>query len=186
MINELFYSTEKHHQAFLKLCEPVQQYLGTEKTAYFNINVDSTVANIHSDYEWMKRYVEEQHYHSDPHMVHPDNMSEGFSLLSIGDTYRYQEYQDVLEHVENIGDYGFTYVTKTDVDFTAWCFTTNKNSHKFINTLLNQSQTIKSLIQKLEKQLKSTFPDLQKNKARLINLKGNLFFEQPGIVSRHK
>src|SRR5690349_3102354 len=108
MTDELLYGTEKYHQTFIKLCEPLQQYLGTNKAAYFNVNVDSAIANIHSDYQWMKQYIAGQHYHLDPHMVHPDNMSEGFSLLSIDNTYKYQEYQDVLDRRENVNDYGFT------------------------------------------------------------------------------
>lgn len=186
MTDELFYGTKMYHQPFSKLCEPLQQYLGTSNAAYFNVNADSSVTNIHSNYKWMENYIRGQHYDLDPHMVHPNNMTEGFALLCIDDTYRYQKYQDVLENVANVSAYGFTYVTKTDFDFTAWCFTTNQSSHKFINTLFNQSQIIKSLIQNLEKQLKSTFLDLEDNKARLINLKGNLFFQQTGIVFRNK
>ena len=183
MIEELFYGTKMYHQQFSKLCQPLQKYLGTYNAVYSNVNIDSSMANIHSNYGWMEDYIKGQHYNLDPHMVHPNNMSEGFALLTINDAYKYQEYNDViLESVANKLEYGFTYVTKTNVDFTAWSFTTNKNNHQFINILLNQPQTIKFFIQKLENQLKSIFTDLQKNRVQLINLKGNLFFQQTGIV----
>ncbi|HXH55597.1 MAG TPA: hypothetical protein VNK03_07650 [Gammaproteobacteria bacterium] len=188
MSDELFYDTKMYHQQFAKLFEPLQQYLGTNNAAYFHVNTDSSVTNIHSNYKWMENYVRGQHYNSDPHMVHPDNMSEGFAILTIEDTYKYQEYNDtvILDAAENKFNYGFSYVTKTDLDFTAWCFTTNTNNHKFINILLNQPHIIKSFIQKIENQMKLAFPELQQSKAKLIELKGDLFFRQIGIVSREQ
>ena len=96
-------------------------------------------------------------------MVHPDNMSEGFSILRVEDTYKYQEYDDdlILDAVENKFNYGFSYVTKTKFGFTAWCFTTNTNDHKFIDLLLNQPHIIKFFIQKIETKMNSAFPELQ-------------------------
>lgn len=56
-------------------------YLGVNRVAYFNINKDSSAVFLHFDPEWLDSYVKGKYYISDPHMVHPDNMDEGFSII---------------------------------------------------------------------------------------------------------
>src|SRR5262249_17163385 len=118
-----------------------------------------------------------------PHMVHPDNMSPGFCVLLVRDGYHYQEYNDAIAYeAEDKFNYGFTYVVKTDTDFTAFCFTICKSDRQFINVLLNQARIVQVLIEKLNNQLEVSFPELHKNKVDLITLKGDPFFRQRGIV----
>lgn len=183
LINELFYGTKTYHQQFTRFCEPIRQYLRIKDAAYFNVHKDGSAAVIHSNYKWMEGYIEGKYYNLDPHLVHPDNMLEGFCILIINDNYKYEEYSDeVLYESGNKFDYGFTYVEKSNDSFTAFCSTLDKFNNKFINTLPNQAEMIKFLIQKLDHQVKASFLGLQQNKAQLINLKGELFFQQRGIV----
>lgn len=187
LVDDLFYGTKMHHKKFAELCEPIKRYLGITDVAYLNVNKDGSIVDIHSNHKWKKKYIEQHCYKIDPHMVHPDNMHAGFCMLMINDDYKYQEYNDVMlyetSHKFNFY-YGFTYVTKTHSDFTALCFTTNKNNNQIINRLLNEAGIIKYFFKKLNNQVILSFPDLQQNKVDLLKIKGNLFYKQTGIVFR--
>lgn len=183
LTNELFHGTKTYYQKLAQLSEPIKQYLEVKDVTYFNVHRDGDLAIIHSNYEWMEGYIEGKYYNLDPHIVHPDNMLAGFCVLLIKNNYKYEHYSDVvLCESKDDFDYGFTYVEKGNDNFTAFCFTVDKNNHKFINTLFNQSEIIKFLIQKLDYQIRTSFLELQQNKVQVINLKGDLFFQQRGIV----
>ena len=180
-LDNLFNGTKMYQQQFVALCETLQQYLGASNAAYLNINQDSGAVYIHSNLKWLEGYIDGEHYKLDRHMVHPNNMGQGFCLLMLSNIYNYQTYNDALLYTaENKFEYGFTYVIKTDTDFSAFSFTTDK--HKIINAPLNEGEIIKSFLQNINDQILTSFPKLEENRTNLVNLKGELFFQQSGIV----
>lgn len=184
MLNEnlLLYGTKTYHQQFSEVCDPLKQYLTINNATYLNINKDGELIYLHSDCAWMQSYIKGMHYKQDLHLVHPDNIGEGFCLLLIQDNYTYLPYNEVMLYEDqNKFDHGFSYIIKTDADFTAFCFTAD-NGPKIINTLLNQSNIIKNFIQKLHLEVITSFKTLPENKSDLAALKGNLFFQQQGII----
>lgn len=94
LANELLHGTKMYYKQFAQACEPVKQYLEIKDSAYFNVYKDGSLISIHSNYSWMKGYVEGKHYNLDPHIVHPDNISEGFSPFILNDRYQYAAYDD--------------------------------------------------------------------------------------------
>lgn len=184
MIQEQLYSgTKIYGEKFLEFCKPIKQFLDLDNEAYYNINMDGDMINIHSNYKWMEEYIAGEHYLEDLHMVHPSNIAKGFCMLLVKN-YNYQKYNDVLLYAhknENLFSYGFTYILKTNIDFSAFCFTTNKSNH-IINKIINKTKLIELFIQQLDHKIKSLLQKLPQSKIALPELKGERFFNQKGII----
>ena len=182
LADDLFYGTKKYHKRFGELCEPLKQYLGITTGAYINTNKDGERAGVNTNYKWIERYIEESYFKQDPGMVHPDNMSSGFTFVSTSDD---QEYKHTMlkDATQNFNlHHGFCYVEKTGSDFTLFYFATHKDNHKIVNKVANEAVMVRKLIRNLHQQVLSEFKDLQDNKVDIFKLKGNLFVEQKGIV----
>lgn len=182
--DQLYWGTKTYGEKFLEFCETIKQFLDLDNVAYYDVNIDGGVINIHSSYKWMEGYIAGQHYLEDPHMVHPNNMHKGFCILLMNNNYNYQKYNDALLYDSKnkaLFGYGFTCILKTKVGFTAFCFTTNKNNH-IINKVINEIKVIKLFIQKLDNQIKSLLKKQSQLKINLSKLKGERFFNQKGII----
>lgn len=183
--DQLYLGTKTYGENFSKFCEPIKQFLDLDNEAYYNINIDGEMTNIHSNDKWMEEYIAGENYLQDPHMVHPNNIHKGFCVLLVNN-YNYQKYNDVILYGnanKSLFEYGFTYVLKTNVDFTAFCFTTNKSNY-IINRLINETKVIELFIKNLDHQIKSLLqlPKLTQSKIDLAQLKGERFFNQKGII----
>lgn len=182
--DRLYWGTENYGEKFLEFCQPIKQFLEIDNESYYNVNLDGNMINIHSNDKWIEGYIAGEHYLDDPHMVHPNNMHSGFCILMVNDTYKYQQYNDVLlydrQNTPMFG-YGFTYIVKTNFDFSAFCFTTNKNNY-IINKIINENKLIELFVQKLDEQIKSLLENIKELKISLPQLKGERFLNQKGIV----
>ena len=77
--------------------------------------------------------------------------------------------------------YGFTYILKNKLGFTAFCFTTNKSNY-IINRVINEIKTIKLFVQRLDNKVKALLKNQPQLKLNLSTLKGERFFNQKGII----
>ena len=182
--NQLYLEAETYSNKFLELCDPIKQFLDLDNVAYYEVNSDGSATSIHSSYKWMEEYIAGEHYLEDPHMVHPSNMHKGFCIILVNNKYNYQKYNDLLLYDNKnkaLFGYGFTYILKNKLGFTAFCFTTNKSNY-IINRVINEIKTIKLFVQKLDNKVKELLKNQPQLKINLSKLKGERFFNQKGII----
>lgn len=182
LADELFYGTKNHHKKFFELCDPMKKYFGVTTASYIHINQNGEMELIASNYKWIERFIEADYCKQDPALVHPKNMSSGFSFVTTSEDQEYKE--TMLEEViHKFGfHHGFCYAEKNGSSFVVFYFATHKENNNMINKIINEANLVKKFIRNLNKNIITEFKDLQDNKVDLFKLKGDLFLEQKGIV----
>lgn len=182
LTDELFYGTKVYHKDLAELCKPLEKYFGINQAAYLNIDKNGGLVNVHTHSKWMERCMEQHYYKLDPHMVHPDNIHNGFTLVT---TSKDQDYKNIMlnEAIHKFDlHHSIAYVEKNKSSCTVFSFSSHKDNYQIINNLLNEMPLFKKIIRHLNKQIIEAFPDLRENKVNFSKLKGDAFYKQIGLV----
>lgn len=182
LADDLFFGTKKYQKKFMALCDPIKQYLGITTAGYIRIDQNGGMQHIFSNIKWMERAIEKNYVQQDPGIVHPNNMNSGFTFVVGHDD---QEYKDSMlkEAIHEFNfHHAFCYVEKNHSDFTLFFFATDKDNTGIVNKIVNAPDLVKKLIGSLTKQIQLTFTDLPDHTIDSLQLKGDLFLKQKGIV----
>ena len=191
LADDYFLGTKLYQRKFAELCEPLSDYLGTITSAhYVNIRKDGTGFAIYSLEKWAERVLEREYYKTEIGIVHPDNMHNGLAFCDASDN---QEYKDVFLYDAAVNfnwSHGFCYVQKNanDNEYVGLGFGVAKDNYQVADRLLNESQTVKKLIQQLNNQLTPIIAkDLKENRVDVAKLRGgDVFHTQKGIIFNPK
>ncbi len=183
LADEFFLGTKLYHQKFSELCKPLIKYLGVTQAIYINIDKQGKAFSVFNDAKWSERFLAEHYYQSDPLMVHPDHIHNGFSFDNASDN---QEFKDTLLYDATINFnwyHSFVYTEKNPSGgYFGFAFGTNKDNFQIVNRLVNEANVVKKLLRNLNKRLMTITLDLQENRMDFHALKGDIFYTQKGLV----
>ncbi|HXH54241.1 MAG TPA: LuxR C-terminal-related transcriptional regulator [Gammaproteobacteria bacterium] len=184
LTDEFFLGTKLYHNKLAELCKPLADYLGITQGVYVNIDKNSRFFGIYTHSGLGQRVVEEEYYKTDPFLVHPNNIHNGFALDNASTE---QEFKDTFLYDATINFncyHSFVYTEKTsDGGYYGFAFATAKDNYRMNNRLMNETQIIKKAIRDLNNKLSLVVEkDLQENRMDFATLKGDLFHQQKGLV----
>lgn len=183
LTNEFFLGTKLYHQKLAELSKPLAHFLGITHVSYCKIDKNGRAFKINTYIEWEEHTVEEKYYIVNPCMVHPDTHSD-FSFDRASNEAEYKD-TPLYDVAVNFNCYhSFVYVEKTpDAGYYGFSFATTQDNDQINNRLMNENQIIKKSIQALNNKLSLVNArDLQENKVDFAALKGDLFYQQKGLV----
>jgi DNA-binding CsgD family transcriptional regulator len=178
----LFRGTAEYNQQFHKICQPIVDFLSLTGVAFIDIKHGVQLTNLHTNVKWMERCMEQHYYMNDPCMVSPDNVVGGFAFSA---SYQDTSYKDgMLKDAEENFDLcsNFSYIEKGKNSFQAFGFATSANNHAFIDKVFSNFRIIKRFIRYIQHELSIKQAEIDKYTFDFASLKGNLFYQQPGIL----
>lgn len=184
LADEFFLGTKLYHKTLTELSQPLANYLGITNGTYFNMDKNGKIFKISTDPKWAEHALAEKYYLLDPGLVHPDNIHNGFAFDNASPE---QEFKDKLLYDVAINFHCyhiFSYIEKTpNGGYCAFSFATTKENYHITNRLMNESHIIKKALQDLNNKLSLVIAkDLQENRMNFAALKGDLFYQQKGLV----
>lgn len=183
LADEFFAGTKQFGQKFIKLCQPMANYLGVTHVIYLLVSKEGMMFNLCTHPDWIERLLQEQYYKLDPLMVHPNNMHNGFFFDSASIDL---EFKDTLLYDAVINFnwcHSFAYIEKIPSGgYFGFDFGTAKENHTMISRLVNETVIIKKMIRELHKKIMSLIENWSEFMMDFASLKGDLFVTQKGLV----
>lgn len=183
LADDFFKNTALYHQQFIEICKPLKDYLGVTHAIYIYIDKQGHAFNICTHPTWVEKLLSEHYYKLDPLMVHPNNIHNGFSFDSSSEN---EEFKDKLLYdavIQFNWCHSFAYIEKIPQGgYFGIDFGTAKENHKICNRLMNETIVIKKMIRDLNRTLLLMIPGLSENMIDFAALKGDIFYEQKGLV----
>lgn len=183
LTDDFFLGTKLYHKKIIRFIEPISKYLGVNQISYITIDKHGLGFSITSNCKMVEDSIERSSYKYATFFVNPTNMHTGFALDSACND---ENYKNNLYIFATQFDWhnSFIYAEKDDLGgYYALNFATDKNNFMIFNKLINERNTVKNLIRKINNKIMSTFnKDIQEKKVDFAALKGESFYTTKGRV----
>ena len=178
---QLLTHTELYYKKLKSLCSPFEQLYGVDTVAFFYLS-DLNLINIHTHPEWMEYCMEKKYYLDDPHIVYPDNITDGFILSSQveSEPYSSKVHHDAL-NIFGMHN-GVSYVRKIRGGYIALSFNSSKRNPSILSNIINDKTSVDRFSLYLEHEITSILTKLSSKAIDIRELKGENLHNQQGII----
>ncbi len=182
LLDDFHAGTRLYGKNVAEICQPMYQYFGINSAAVIEIDRNDRVFNIHTNHEWIDNCLEKEYYKDDPHIISPKNMGNGFTLWS---TREEQEYKAGILHDINHNFnmcHGVTYVQSNSYGYKVFAFSAEREHTGVHSKIISSLSLFRKFITYFDEKLNSIRMNLNSRKVLAPELKGNLFYQQKGII----
>ena len=166
---------KRYHSKMLRICEPLQKFLGINYFTYHSLSSEGGWCPIVSRLDWAEYYTESQLYLPDPFLVHPRFYRSGAVMWqSMLDPDQYQEILDYAGEKFDMA-HGMILVEKAADRCEFFGFTAPKNHGQIYHTYLNDMPLLKKFCQYFKEEMAPIIKMAQQDPVDLLGLKGDAF-----------
>lgn len=173
---------KQYQSQFTTICAPLQNYFGMNAISYVRINSKGKLINLHTHLPSLQHCLDQTYYNCDPSMVDPDNMTSGFA---IGASYTPGAYtnimlQDCIARFDL--SHACSYVEKNKNEYNLFGFNAPLCNSTIIHRMIAEKKILSRFIRNIQKFLDENHASLQTIAVDFARIKGEVFYQQPGVV----